>query len=120
MTDIMHDFLGAGSPHWDTASTIKALHGKKRGIGAFGPNWNNAFGDPTKFFTKCIEDGFVSFIRLQFFWDYAHKLVPDSVLTPRNLKHWDDFAKAHSGIPFYLSPSCEYQSNDNQGTNREA
>lgn len=102
-----HDFLGLGSKHWNIKETTAALPSGVA-VGCFDSTWPDNFGDPYEKIKALCKSGKVVAVRVQMFWSYQHKIVPLDVLrkaTPR----WEKLAKTFPGIPFFLSPSCEYR-----------
>jgi hypothetical protein len=50
-------------------------------------------------------------LRVQLFWSSVHMLAPDGVIKAR-APLWEAIAKQFPNVKVYLSPSCEYKTND--------
>lgn len=107
------DLLGMAHVKWNIKATVQALKatdGINIGLFAdetFGPN-------AIKNAIKCLDTGKVKAIRAQLNWsgpNPKHQLPPLSKIK-KLAPEWEKLAKKYPSVKFYVSPSCEPDSND--------
>ena len=101
------DLLGLANKHFPAKMVLKELP-SGIAIGAF----DHPFGPVAKRIIPFLDSGKVLAVRIQLYWDAAHKkLIPISRLKTK-CRQWQKLALTYPAINFYLCHTCEHTSRD--------
>jgi hypothetical protein len=110
MTLLGIDALGLGDHNWNFKDTL-AVWPQGWALGVFDSDWPGSFGDPRARVIQLLQTGKVPALRVQLYWSPQHMLAPEGVIKAR-APLWEAIATQFPSVRVYLSPSCEYKSND--------